>query len=118
MPYETYTGGIMGKVADAQPKATILKQGNINFNTAATRIFKERHAEHVQLLYDRGTHRMALKPCQSTAEGAYPLRPKDTCSQVSSQSFVRFYGIPFGEKSSTYPAEWDEKRGILIVNLG
>ena len=41
MPYETYTGGIMGKVADSQPKATLLKQGNINFNTAASNIFKE-----------------------------------------------------------------------------
>ncbi len=117
MPFKTYPGGTMGKVADEQPKATLLKQGNINLNTAAAKLFKDRGASHVQLLYDRDTHRMAFKPCQSTAKGAYPLRPKDTCCQVSSQSFVRFYGIHFGEKSRIYPAEWDEKRGMLVVKL-
>ncbi len=70
MPFETYTGGIMGKIADRQPKATIVKQGNINFNTAATHLFKQRQAKHIQLLYDRETHRIAFKPCQSTR--SYP----------------------------------------------
>lgn len=117
MPFNTYPGGTMGKVAEEQPKATLLKQGNLNLNTAATNLFKERGVSHVQLLYDRDTNRMAFKPCKSTEEGAYPLRPKDTCCQVSSQSFVRFYGIRFGKKSTTYPAEWDDESGMLIVDL-
>jgi len=114
MAFEAFTGG---RIITKDPKVSILKQGNFNFNIGATRILAEKSVTHLQLLYDKESSRIAFKPCDEETPGAYPLRGAKGISQVSGTAFLKFHRIPFGEKARTYPAVWDDSAGILVISL-
>ncbi len=46
------------------------------------------------------------------------MRVKKNTGQVSGTAFLKCYGISFGEQTRSYPAEWSDEQGMLIVNLG
>jgi len=116
MPFETFTG--TGCSFTGEPKVTILKQGNFNFNATTLRILQEHRVEYLQLLYDKDSNRIAFKPCTKTDEGAYAMRVKKNTGQVSGTAFLKCYGISFGEQTRSYPAAWNAEQSLLIVNLG
>ena len=115
MAFETFTGA---RVVTKEPRVTILKQGNFNFNTGTMQILRAKNITHFQLLYDRDTNRIAFKPCTKTDEGAYALREVKGIGQLSGTSFLKFCKIPLGEQTRSYPAAWNVEQGMLIIDLG
>lgn len=115
MSFEIYTEG---RIVTREPRVTLLKHGIFNLNTGSMRIFKEQAVSHVLLMYDKETNRVAFKPCGSDTKGAYRLRTVKGIGQVSGGSFLKFYNIPHGEKTRSYPAVWNSEQGMLIINLG
>ncbi len=114
MAFETFTG--RQKVTN-EPKVSILKQGNFNFNNGATRILKDKSVTYLQLLFDKEKNKIGFKPCTKKTEGAYQLRESKGGAQISGMAFLRHYQIPYKDKTRSYPAHWDEQQKMLIIDL-
>lgn len=111
MAFEAFTGG---RIITKDPKVSILKQGNFDFNVGTTKILEEKSVTHLQLLYDKESNRIAFKPCDEKTPGAYPLRGTKGISQVSGTAFLKFHGI-FSDATRSFPAVWQD--GMLIIRL-
>ena len=114
MAFETFTGK---RVVTKEPRVTLLKQGNFNFNTGSMKILKEQEATHLQMLFDRETNRIAFKPCSKETEGAYTLRDANGIGAVSGGSFLKFCGLSVPQETRSYPAQWEPEQGMLIISL-
>jgi hypothetical protein len=115
MAFETFTGG---RTVTKEPRVSLLKQGNFNFNSGSMKILKEQAVTHLQLLFDKETNRIAFKPCRKTDQGAFKLREIKGLGQVSGVAFLKTYSIPFGTETISYPAVWNTEQQMLIINLG
>ena len=111
MSFEAFTGG---RRITKEPSVTIIKQGNFNFNTGSLKLLKQQNTTHVQLLFDKDTHRIAFKPCPKETAGAYNLREVKGQGQVSGIAFLKNYGIDHAQTRSC-PATWEN--GMLIISL-
>ena len=115
MAFEAFTG--RQKVTN-EPKVTLLKQGNFNFNNGALKLLKEKGTDYLQLLFDKETNRVAFKPCDKNTQGAYKLRDNKGVGQISGMAFLKHYRIEYKDKTRSFPAAFDEKRQIMVINLG
>ena len=75
-------------------------------------------AEAVQLLYDAGGKRIAIKPVARSVENSLKLAtPKGSRTRrISAGGFLEFCGIKV-PKSLVCPAEWDEKLGAVVFQV-
>jgi len=70
----------------------------------------------VELLYDRETTTIGIRPVDPSSGTAYAVRGGDKISYtVSGTAFLRHYGIPFGDTAIRRRAEM--VNGILCVDL-
>ena len=99
------------------PQVSISKRGSLSLNRASlAQHFQD--IELVQLLYDSKGRRIAIKPASAGDEHTYKIcRAKQGGGHVSGLGFLKFYQIPH-EKTRSYPAEWDDGLGAVVIALG
>lgn len=112
MAFEAFTGG---RIVTKEPRVTLLKQGNFNFNSGVMKILTENAVTHLQLLYDKETNRIAFKPCSKETPGAYEMRTTKGGGQVSGTAFLKYHGVSFADMTRSLPAAWQD--GLLIISL-
>ena len=99
-----------------QPYVTLQKRGILSFNKSAYAALGS--PEAVELLYDRDSRVIGVRPIDARAEHAYPIRSALTKSGssylVSGTAFVQYYGIP-AETSIRYAAFKDGD--VLCMDL-
>ncbi len=115
MAFEAFTS-VKSHTPD-NPSVSILRQGNFGLNTAVEKIFKERQVEYIILMYDPETNRIGFKPANPNEQGVYKLRGKRGAVQVSGVAFLKTYNIPYKERARSYPAQWNEELGMLVIQL-
>ncbi|CAN5540926.1 hypothetical protein BH24ACT4_BH24ACT4_10920 [soil metagenome] len=102
------------------PEVTIQAKGIFSLNAAAYHLIGE--IEAVELLYDKTSNVIGLKPIDATDEHAYPVRPVGgkkagkSASQflVAGTAFMNFFELPYGQ-----PVRREVKfaDGVLIIDL-
>ena len=115
MAFETFTGR---QTVTNEPRVSILKQGNFNFNNGASKILHDKSVAFLQLLFDKETNRIGFKPSGKGKPGAYKLRESKGGSQISGMAFLKHYQIPYKSGTRSYPASWDDEQKMLIIDLG
>lgn len=114
MAFEAFTGT---QTVTNAPKVSLLKQGNFNFNNGALKVLKEKGASYLQLFFDKETNRIGFKPCDKETQGAYKLRENKGVGQISGMAFLKYYQIEYTSKTRAFPASFDDKEHMLIINL-
>jgi hypothetical protein len=99
------------------PSVTIQKRGLMSINRAAYALLGEPQA--VELLFDRESKMIGLRPIEETAAHAYPLRPQSNKQDsgplmVAGTAFTQYYEI-----DTTVSKRWVPKLedGILCIDL-
>ncbi len=113
MAFETFTAG---RRISKEPKVSIMKHGNFNFNSGCMKQLKEKSITHMQLLFDKETNRIAFKPCNKEAAGAYALRNTRSGAQISGTAFLGAYSIPYSEASRSFSITWQDNLLIICLN--
>jgi hypothetical protein len=100
------------------PALTIKTDGRITLNAPAGDLFKRAGARFVQILWDAGAFRLALRPLSKSGQSSYKLTVNSSKrgAAISGWSFLRYIGWSFS-KSVTFPADWNEKEKVLEVSL-
>ena len=101
------------------PAVTIRKRGAISFNAHAVRAFPIQDKQFAILHFDREEKVIGIQPVTDRRDlSAFPITAeKGRTPTISCQPFLRHCGIAFKDGSKVYPAEWDAKRGMIILKL-
>ena len=112
-----------------KPKEVIvtLASGNITLNKQASTYFE--HAYNVMLGVDEQTHKIAIKPltkAESMSQAIpdnkkYKITLRSSYARITNKAFMEeimsLSGLNLLNESIKYPATWDNKEQILIVDL-
>ncbi len=92
--------------------------GRITLNAAATRIMSEAGVKFVLLLWDKGSHRLALKAAQKGDKNGYALTllTERHSGSLRAIQFLRHIGWN-APRRELLPATWNEKERMLEVTL-
>jgi hypothetical protein len=112
-----------------KPKEVIvtLASGNITLNKQASTYFE--HAFNVMLGVDATTQKIAIKPL-SKAEAMshaipdnkkYKITIRSSYARITNKGFMEeimaLSGLNLSEESIKYPAIWDNKEQLLVIDL-
>jgi hypothetical protein len=116
VPFEVFTREF---VRTTEPKVTITSLGRFSINNSATALLKKNPSvDHVLLLWDRATNRVAIQPTKKGDPRAYPLRaygPKGRSGTgFSAVTFLKHINYDSSETHS-FPAEWSDN--FLVFNI-
>ena len=102
------------------PTVTIRKNGTLCINNKATQQFKLDEMRTATLYHDSKESVMGIKPTKDDKDpSAFRIsKEKGRVSTISCRAFLKHIGIPYKEGSKIYPADWDEKEGMIFVKLG
>jgi len=101
------------------PTVAIRKNGTISLNAVAVQQFNLKGARFVGLYFDSGGRLIGIKVTdQKDSAGFRVVHEKGRTFTVSCQSFLRSIQIPYKEGSKIYRADWDEKRGMVLLKIG
>jgi len=105
-----------GKIGE--PMVSVLKSGQISFNTPAMRQFELYDFDYAVLFFDKDTRTVGIMLTNDDGEdGAYKLIKRETGGYaVSAKKFLNFHDINY-LKSKTYPVEYDENEKMYIFQL-
>jgi hypothetical protein len=98
------------------PTVTLQKRGTMSFNKAAHVAMGS--PEAVELLYDRTSQIIGIRPVAPEVDHAYPMRPQankeDGPYIVSGSAFTKYYGI-----DTTEARRWSVviEDGVLLIDL-
>ena len=112
-----------------KPKEVIvtLASGNITLNKQASTYFE--HAYNVMLGVDELTHKIAIKPLSKEESMSkaipdnkkYKITIRSSYARITNKAFMEeimnLSGLNLLDESVKYPAVWDNKEQILIVDL-
>jgi hypothetical protein len=112
-----------------KPKEVIvtLASGNITLNKQASTYFE--HAYNVMLGVDDKTHKIAIKPLTKAEAMSqaipdnkkYKITIRSSYARITNKAFMEeimtLSGLNLLDESIKYPATWDNKEQILIVDL-
>ncbi len=105
--------------APGKPELTVRKRGALCLNRKAVEDFKLNEVRFVTLFYDRTERLLGIKPEKTAVASSFKIsKEKNQSSVISCLRFLKHFGIPYERSSKTYPACWDEDRGMVIVKLG
>lgn len=115
MTFETYAP--KSRRQEETPRVSISANGMLNINPAAM----EKHfgqTEAIQLLYDRESSRVGIKPVPPNTDNSLKLRrPRRSKSgQISAGGFLTFFKIPHG-KSQRYDLEWKPDLNLAVFTV-
>ncbi|HWD37316.1 MAG TPA: hypothetical protein VG944_00580 [Fimbriimonas sp.] len=114
MPYEVFKRQRVPRAQD--PYVTIHRRGTIALNTPAWEALGSPAA--VELLFDRESNVMALRPVNKGAAHAYRLRQNGTSASsyvLSGTAFFQYYGIPLLTEARRLAAQVED--GMVVVDL-
>jgi hypothetical protein len=101
----------------AEPRITITKGGTIGINLTAYRLLGE--PKRILYVVDNSGKRFGIKPVVTEPPpiNSYPVRPQASkrSFNVGAKLFLRWAGIPFGDRVRGYPLRMEN--GIGIVEL-
>lgn len=112
MAFETFTG--RGRKASSVPKVTISKTGLISAN----KVCREKllgGTDAVQLLYDRKTKRIGIKPVPKGTPHAYRFHAEKG-GQISGSAFLKHYDI-MPDKTKSLQAKWDDETAAVVCTV-
>ena len=112
-----------------KPKEVIvtLASGNITLNKQASTYFE--HAYNVMLGVDEQTYKIAIKPLSKEESMSkaipdnkkYKITIRSSYARITNKAFMEeimnLSGLNLLDESVKYPAVWDNKEQILIVDL-
>ena len=113
MPYELFSK----KRTHGGPAAvSITKYGNFVLNSAAITHLQKR--PYLQVYWNKDEGKVAFKPLKSTDEYSYHVNysPKGSVGSISGVAFLKHVGYSYKE-TKTFPANWNEKEGLLEIQL-
>jgi hypothetical protein len=102
----------------ASPTISIVPDGRIAINAAASRILLGAGIKSVVLLWDRTNHRVALKAAQKGDKNAFAvsIAPANYSGSLRAKSFLSHVGWT-ARKREMFPATWNEKERMLEATL-
>jgi hypothetical protein len=85
----------------------------------ASKEFPIKDKKHAALFFDKDEKAIGIQPVDAKpGTPAFLItREKGKTLTINCQSFLRHCGISPNEGSKGYPAEWDAKKGMVIVKL-
>jgi len=114
MPYETFerTG-----VRVEEPSISIVPDGRIAINAAASRILLEAKVKSVLLLWDKANRKIALKAASPSDKNSFAVSLTGSHSgTVRAKAFVDHIGW-LGRPRETIRAEWNDKERMLEASI-
>ena len=102
------------------PTVTIRKNGTLCINTKAVDQFNLEGMRSATLYHDSKESLMGIKPTKDDKDpSAFRIsKEKGRASTISCRAFLKHIGIPYKEGSKIYPADWDDKKLMILVKLG
>lgn len=102
------------------PTVTIRKNGTICINTKGVDQFNLEGMRSATLYHDPKESTMGIKLTKDEKDPtAFRIsKEKGRASTISCRAFLKYIGIPYKKGSKIYPADWDEKGGMILVRLG
>ena len=99
------------------PLITVSKKKQFGLNrTCLEKYFQGCH--FVELYYDSHNHRIGFKPIQASTDCSYNLRvTRRSQGTISGTAFFKHYKLKLFDVSKAFPATFDEKEGLIIIDL-
>jgi len=100
------------------PTLSIVPDGRIAINAAATRVFLDAGIKWVLLLWDAPNHRIALKATQKRDKNAHAvsIAPASYSGSLRAKSFLTYIRWK-ARKREMIPAVWNEKERMFEATL-
>src|SRR5258706_10875680 len=98
------------------PAVSIVPDGRMILNSATARTLASNGIRFVLLLWDRSTHRMALKASPKTNKDSYSVSLGDHSGSVRAKAFLAHIGWN-APRREMLPAVWNEAEKMFEVML-
>ena len=100
------------------PAVTVLKNGRMALNSAATQVLHKNAVEFVLLLWDEDNLRLALRPISKRDSRAYKITYglNNSGSSFSAKSFMDHIGWNLSA-NHTVAMAWNESEGMLEASV-
>lgn len=101
----------------AEPAVSILKNGGFGFNRAFCLRYLDKY-DHLQLLYDRESGAIGIRPVPESEQDAIKVRiaTGGKAAMVAARPFFTFFNLTH-EKTKSYKAHWNEEEQLIEVRL-
>jgi len=115
MPYEVFQRSALRV---EQPTLSIVPDGRLALNAAATRMFRAAAMKFVLLLWDKANHKVALKAARKGDKNAYAVSDASgrKAGTITAKSFLTHIGWS-APRRQTLPAIWNENDKTLEATL-
>jgi hypothetical protein len=115
MPFELFT---KKRSHPGEVGVSITKGGNFILNAATI----EKHVKDckfARVYWDSDHRKIGIMPVKKKDENSYTINisPRGSVGAFSGSAFLRAHGLLHKETKS-YPAQWNEKEGLLEFTLG
>jgi hypothetical protein len=99
------------------PILSVLADGRIIFNAAASRALEKAEVRSVEILWDKVRCRIALQAAEKGNKNSYSIAFRQGKSaSISPKAFLTFIGWSSSRRQSV-PAKWDPQRKMLEAEL-
>ncbi len=116
MAFEKFEGSKLGSGRKSTvPYVSITNYARIYINAAATRKWFE-NIKAAYLHYDASNSKIGIEPVSKGFRALCVARNRAMC-MISGKSFFRYFNIPFPDKTTCYPAEWDTELSMMVIDL-
>ena len=101
-----------------EPSLSLVPDGRIAVNAAATRLLAQAKIKDVLLLWDKAAHKVALKAARKADKNSYrvSVAPDLHSGHIRAKAFLTYIGWSAPQRIQ-YAATWHEKEGILEITL-
>jgi hypothetical protein len=112
--YEVFERGI---IRVEQPVVSVLPDGRLTLNAAATRALEKAGVRTVRVLWDKLKYGIALEACDKGDKNSYSIAfSRARSASISLKAFLRSIGWSANRRQSV-PARWDSSRRMLEAEL-
>jgi hypothetical protein len=114
MPYETFERRV---TRTDDPALSVLADGRIALNAAATRLFQGARATAVKILWDKAKCGIALQAVKKGDKNSYSIYfSRGRSAFISARTFLPYIGWS-SDRSQTVPARWNALLKMLEAEL-
>jgi hypothetical protein len=114
LSYETFERRV---VRTEDPALSILADGRIALNAAATRLFQGAGAMAAKILWDKGKCGIALQAAEKGDKNSYSIYfSRGRSAFISAKTFLPYIGWS-SDHTQTVPAKWDAQLKMLEAEL-
>ena len=114
MAYETFERRV---TRTEEPALSVLADGRIALNAAATRLFQGAGVMAVKLLWDKAKSGIALQAARKGDKNSYSIYfSRGRSAFISAKTFLPYIGWS-ADRSQTVPAKWNSQLKMLEAEL-